>query len=60
MDIVFVIIVYKNLGYSSRRTNNIISSIHERLLYKTFVIFFVIVDRGLWLSSRRTKSFGHN
>jgi len=59
MDIVFVIIVYKELRYSPKRTNNIISSIHERLKYKTFVIFFVIVVRGFWLNSR-TKSFGHN
>jgi len=43
----FFPVVYEDLRYSSRRTNNLISSIHERLQNKTIVISFVIVDRGL-------------
>jgi len=50
------IIVYEDLRYGSRRTNILTLSIHERLQNKNIVIFLCLVNRGLWMSSRSTRS----
>ena len=54
---IYFSVVYNDLRYSSRRTNNLTSIVCEILQNKNIVIFLIIVvDRGFWLSSRRTRS----